>query len=58
MIHLSKDQVARGEHERYDPARHDFRWNADQTECGVAPLAWWDDASYAAYQGDDDDGRE
>jgi hypothetical protein len=52
MIHLNAEQVARREHEQYDPARNDFRWNADYTEVDVVPLTWWDDASYADYQGD------
>lgn len=38
--------------EQYDPARYDFRWNADYTEAEVITLPWWDEASYAAYQGD------
>lgn len=35
-----------------DPARYDFIWNADYSRCRAVKLAWYDDASYAAYQGD------
>ncbi len=49
-MHLTKEQVANGEHEKFDPVRHDFKWNADYTEVEVTLVTWWDDASYAAYQ--------
>ncbi len=52
MIHLDAEQVSRGEHEGYNPDRYDFRWNLDFTEVDILPLAWWDDSSYADYQGD------
>lgn len=35
----------------YNPERYDFVWNADYTRCRAINLAWYDDASYAAYQG-------
>jgi hypothetical protein len=56
MVRLTREQVAAGEHREYDPERHDFRWNEDFTECVIVPLAWWDDASYAEYQGDGSEG--
>jgi hypothetical protein len=52
IAHLDKDQVAAGEHKQYDPVRYHFEWNSNHTECDVYALNWWDDASYAAYQGD------
>ena len=51
-MHLNAEQVRNREHEGYDPGTHDFRWNADYTEVDVIRLVWWDDASYAEYQGD------
>lgn len=38
--------------ENFNPDRFDFRWNADYTEFCPVRLRWWDDASYAAWQGD------
>jgi hypothetical protein len=38
--------------EEFNPDQFDIRWNADYTLAEVTPLAWWDDASYLAYQGD------
>lgn len=35
----------------YDPARYDARKNDDGTY-DLTPVLWWDDASYARYQGD------
>lgn len=58
MIHLNREQVHNDEYKQYDPYRHDFRWNADYTEVDVIPLAYWDDASYADYQGDPGAGYE
>lgn len=34
--------------------RFDFRWNDDYSAFFVVALSWWDEASYARYQGDDD----
>ena len=51
-IRLNAQQIAAEEYKNYDPDRFDFVWNADFTECEVHPLTWWDEASYAAYQGD------
>lgn len=50
VIHFNKEQVERREYEQLSPVTHDFRWNADFTECDAIPLTWWDDASYEAYQ--------
>lgn len=58
MIRFTKRQVEAREYERLDPARYDFRWNRDFTECEAVPLLWWDDASYAAHQGDSGDDYE
>lgn len=54
VILLNADEVADREHERYSPEAHDFYWNVDFTEVVIVPLAWTDDASYAASQGDGD----
>lgn len=35
----------------YNPERYDARLNPDGTYT-LTPVLWWDDASYAAYQGD------
>jgi hypothetical protein len=32
--------------------RYHFEWNSNHTECDVYALNWYDDASYAVYQGD------
>ncbi len=37
--------------DNYDPARYDARLEADGTYT-LTPVLWWDEASYAAYQGD------
>ena len=37
----------------FNPVRHDFSWNKDFTAFRPLALRWWDDASYAAYQGAD-----
>lgn len=52
MIHFDKGQVARREYEQLDPIRWDFHWNSDFTECDAYPCLWWDEGSYAQYQGD------
>jgi len=51
MIHLTVEQVQAEVYKQYDPERHDFVWNSDGS-CDIFPLRWWDDASYAQYQGD------
>jgi hypothetical protein len=38
--------------ERFDPSRFDIFWNADYTRFNAVRLSWWDDRSYADYQGD------
>jgi hypothetical protein len=43
--------------ELFSPAAHDFRWNADYTAFRPVSLLWHDDASYARYQSDDDEGQ-
>jgi hypothetical protein len=48
-IELTKEQVAKKEHEEYNPAWHDFRWHEDGSVT-VVPLRWNSDASYIAYQ--------
>lgn len=35
------------------PQRNEFVWNDNFTAFRIAPLRWWDDASYAAYQAAD-----
>lgn len=52
MIELTAEQVQNGEYKQYDPERYDFRWSTDFSTVTVIPLSWWDDASYARYQGD------
>ena len=37
----------------YPAYRTDFHWNKDFTAFKAIPLRWFDDASYAAYQGED-----
>lgn len=49
-IEMDAEQVARNEHQAYDPATHDFFWNDDYTTVTIVPLTWWNDASYVAYQ--------
>lgn len=51
-VFFDAQQVANRDYEKLDPARWDFVWNADYTTVTAFALAWWDDASYAAYQGD------
>lgn len=41
-------------YEAFDPERHDFRWSADYQVFKPVPLRWHSDASYAAYQAEDD----
>lgn len=45
------DNVTLGELSNFDPSRYDARPNGDGTY-QLIPVLWWDDASYAAYQGD------
>jgi hypothetical protein len=52
MIEFNAEQVANREYEQLDPSRYDLHWNADYTACVAVPLTWWDNRSYAAYQGD------
>jgi hypothetical protein len=42
----------------FNPNRYSFKWNEDYSMFQATPLLWWDDASYIAYQGDqqEDDG--
>lgn len=44
----------------YNPARNDYRWNADFTAFRAIKLTWWDERSYIAYQSgyDPDTGRD
>ncbi len=58
VTHFNAEQVANKEYEQLNPARYDFYWNADYTEVDAVKLRWWDDASYARYQGDDPGGEE
>ena len=37
---------------RFSPANHDFVWSPDGRHFRPVKLRWWDDASYARYQGD------
>lgn len=52
-IVMGKEQIEREEYKEYNPDTHDFRWNADYSEVTIIPLAYWNDATYAAYQSDD-----
>ena len=42
----------------YSSRTHDFAWNDTFTAFHALRLKWWDDASYAAYQGSDDGGDQ
>lgn len=39
----------------YNPYRFSFRWNEDYSAFVATPLAWYDEASYLRYQGDNFD---
>ena len=52
QITLTAAEVAAEKYKEWSPDRNDFRFHPDGT-CTITPLAWWDDASYARYQGDD-----
>lgn len=54
---LTTEEIAAGfqpafEVESYNAARYDFEWSEDFAAFRPIRLAWWDDASYAAYQSD------
>ena len=51
---LSPDQVKNKEYEHFNPERYDFFFRPDGS-CLVVELSWWDDASYARYQGDQEE---
>ena len=48
---LTAAEVAAEAYKAYSPLTNEFVWLPDGG-CRVVPLTWWDDASYAAYQGD------
>lgn len=50
-IHLTREQVEAREYEAYNPNHYDLRINPDGSG-ELVPLLWYDDASYAQYQGD------
>jgi hypothetical protein len=52
MIRFTKQQIEHREHERLNPDRYDFHWDANFTECVAVPLLWTDGASYERYQGE------
>lgn len=39
MIHLNAEQIARNEHENYNPETNDFLWNEDYTEVTIIPFS-------------------
>lgn len=49
---FSKELVERGVLEQFSSYLHDFREEKNGSVV-VLPLRWWDDRSYAAYQGED-----
>jgi len=50
-IILTAEEVKAEKYKQWSPERYDFTFHADGT-CTITQLLWWDDASYAAYQGD------
>lgn len=48
---LTGEEVTNGALDNYDPSRYDFIPNGNDGGF-LYRLAWWDDASYAKFQGD------
>ena len=51
-LKLTEEQVAAGVYKEFCPVRYNFHWSEDYKTVTITKPPYWDDASYAAYQGD------